>query len=512
MVRLMIADDEEYERTYLSRFIEEHYPDVISIVYTARDGAELVEKAAELRPDLILMDIRMPRMDGLEAAAQLKQMLPRTEIVIISAYGQFSYARRAIQLGVKDFLVKPYRSEELTDTLNGLLAGLDITTSVPKDEQDLLRFMENTSDDLVWDLAFERKSESSLERQLFARGIQSSTFKCLTFYHEGILRLGHTGRAIIRHFFEKPALRVCVNDLMCLLVIYLFSDEEITYSEMNTAIRKTKEYLTGLDSAPVYCGVSGVYTGLSDAGQAFREASAYIENYSNAGIREYYRHITEDVRSACDGEQRIRFFILNRNHAQLLECASQQSTLLRSYYGEGEGLSHVLRRLLFTLLRHLTAQMEISPDSGISEQLLRLCADESEDSETLLENGLRFLEQQAVQSQTPGNPQIVRKARAYLEEHYSEPLGLREVADALGVSSGYLSKCFKAQGGDSFTEYLTDVRIEAAKRLMRDTDSSISDISYAVGFSDPGYFSKCFRKRENLSPSDYATFFRNEKE
>ena len=501
MIRLIIADDEEYERTYLSRFIEENYADVIRIVFAARDGAELVERAAALKPDLILMDIRMPRMDGLEAAAQIKHMLPRTEIVILSAYDQFSYAKRAIQLGVRDFLVKPYLNEELTDTINGLMASLDSAVPAADSGPDRREWQSGADSELVWDLTFDRRKEDSLHRELFASGIEGGAFKCLTFFHAGICRLGGAGRKIIQRFFAKPAFQVVTGDLFCLLVVYLFSDEEIAYSEMNTAIRRTKEYLAGLDPAPVFCGVSGVCHRLSDTGHAFKEASAYIEDYSAGDTHEQFCRVLNDVRNACDLTQRMKFFILNRSHRQAQECAALQFELYSRYAaGDKDTLSAMLQRLLFTLLHDLDGG---SPDGF--DRLLSMCAENVRDSRLLLERGLDFLEQEAEkQPAISGNTQIVRKAKSYLTEHYSEPLGLKEVADVLGVSAGYLSKCFKAHGGNSFTEYLTDVRLEAAKRMMRESDRSISDISYAVGFSDPGYFSKCFRKRENLSPSEYA--------
>ena len=507
MVRLMIADDEEYERTYLSHFIEENYSGVIRMVYAARDGAELVEKAAELRPDLIMMDIRMPRMDGLEAAAQLKHLLPNTDIVILSAYGEFSYARQAIQLGVKDFLVKPYLNVELEETLNKLLVGR--TASAPAAVSDLRELMENRSLDIVWDLAFERRKTDSLRRDLLARGVGEGTLKCLTFYHTGIRWLSSAGREIIRHFFEKPTTRVIADDLLCLLVVYVFSDTELTYSELNTGIRKTREYLTGLDGSPVFCGVSGAYDRLEEAGRAYREASSYIENYSEPDAGKNFRNSEADVLTLCDKEQRLRFFLVNRNDQESRDCLAEQADLLRQYYGaQSETMASAMQRLLFALLRHLLKQLAL-PRGDEAERLFQICAKAGKDDHVMMDDGLLFLEKIVDQRPTvTGNVQIVKKARDYLDKHYREALSLQSVADILGVSAGYLSKCFKAQGGSSFTEYLTDIRIEAAKKMMRETGESITEISYAVGFSDPGYFSKCFRKKEDITPSEYVAIQR----
>ena len=500
MVRVIIADDEEFERTYLSRFIEEHYCNVMTIVYAARDGAELVEKAAELKPDLIMMDIRMPRMDGLEAAAQLRRQLPKTEIVILSAYGEFSYAKRALQLGVKDFLVKPYLNEELSATLDKLLVGLAAVSSDSL-QPDLNELMNNRPVDIVWDMAFDRRKETSVRRELFSCGVDGETFKCLAFYHNGVLKLGGMGREIIRHHFEKPTVAVVGNDLLSVFVLYLFSNEEVTYSDLNTGIRKTREYLLELDDSQVLCGVSGVYSSLKDTGNAFREASAFIEDYDKQ-----YRRVEQDVRNLCEMEQRLSFFILNRNYRQSYTYANEQSALLQKYYGEEtKEMYAAIERMLFAVLRQLLTQLDFIEGDAAVRQLYGIFTADNKNVNQMLNNGIEFFEELVEQKPfISGNVQIVRKTKAYLEEHYNEDLNLQLLADVLGVSAGYLSKSFKAQTGSSFTEYLTDVRIDAAKQMIRETEQSISDISYAVGFSDPGYFSKCFRKRENLSPSEFA--------
>ena len=115
MLRLMLADDEQYEREYLEKIIHESYPNLLEIVYQAVDGMDLMENLQECKPHMVLLDVKMPRMDGLAAAQEIRKRYPDIQMIIISAYSDFSYAKQAMKLGVTDYLLKPYLDSELRE-------------------------------------------------------------------------------------------------------------------------------------------------------------------------------------------------------------------------------------------------------------------------------------------------------------------------------------------------------------------------------------------------------------
>ena len=514
MIRIMIADDEEYEREYLTRFIGDHCQGMLDLVFAAKDGAELLAKAQELRPEIIVMDIRMPRLDGLEAAAQLRQKLPKTELVILSAYGQFSYAKRAMKLGVRDFLVKPYLDDELMETLNQLIAGMDLIEKEPLNEQsrNLELLYEDADRDIVWDLAFRRRSGKTLvkELQLFSAG--EGNYKCIVFSHGRILQIGTAGCEVVRHFFEKSSNRVIISCLFRQMVLYIFSEEEMAYSEMNAAIRKTREYLESGGRGRVLCGVSGTYRNLEDTERAFREAEAYIEDYALPELRDSCRTAIQDIEELCVAEERLHFSLMARSHSQISEHCGRILQILKRH---DAGDSLMLRdsgRLFMSVVRKMNYHAEKRIPTETALQIYEMFRPEAgkESPEKIFRECVEILEKATDVSAPGGNAVIVRKAKAYLQEHYGEQVGLQKVADYLKVSPGYLSKSFKAKEEVSFTEYLTELRLENAKHLIRDSGLSITEISYEVGFQDPGYFAKCFKKSEKISPSDYAAIVRQD--
>jgi len=509
----MIADDEEYEREYLNRFITANYAGILQIVYSAKDGAQVLEKAGMLRPDIILLDIRMPRLDGLEAAEEIRRKYPQTELIILSAYGEFSYARQAIKLGVKDFLVKPYLDEELSGTLNRLLASMDLSTgedkAVQPDEKE--RLYEDVDRDVVWDLAFARKKDAGLRKELMMWGIHGESYKCLTFYHDSIRTMGTAGCEVIKGFFRLEDAHVVINYLFGQIVLYVFADDELAYTEINRCVRRTRTYLRDLGTSTVFCGVSGIYTDLNDSEKAFEEAAGYITEYSSEEVRNGYQKMIDDTREVCVLEDKICFSIANRNGEQSRSLGRQLISLLEQYDGGSETGKGSLCRITMAMVRRLNSQSASRIRTEDAMRIYSLLADDAgrekaggeRSTESRLDEVFEIMLCAVRTTPINNNTMVVRKAKEYMDTHYGEAISLQSVADELGISSGYLSKCFKNVEEISFTEYLTNKRLEAAKKLMRETQNSISEIAYLVGFSDPNYFGKCFKKNEQISPKEY---------
>lgn len=509
MIRVMIADDEQYEREYLSRFITEHYSGILQIVYTAKDGAEVLEKVRELKPDIILLDIRMPLLNGLEAAEEIKRKYPQTELIILSAYGEFSYARQAIKLGVRDFLVKPYLNEDLSATLNKLLASMDLSKreEKPVNPDGGEQLYEDVDRDVVWDLAFAQKRCAALKKELMMWGIQGKTYKCITFYHDSIRKMGTAGCELIKGFFRLEDVNAVINYLFGQIVLYLFADDELAYTQVNSCIRRTRSHLRDLDASTVFCGVSGIYTDLNDSGKAYEEAAGYITGYSSEEIRNAYQQMIDDTREVCGLESKICFSVVNRNE-ELSKSLGRQLIALLARYGtqDNESVERNLRRITMSMVRRLNSQFSsrIRTEDAL---LIYQAFSENGDGEHMkkqFDAALEIILSAIRMMPINNNTLVVRKAKEYLSVHYGEAVSLQSVADELGISSGYLSKCFKNVEKISFTEYLMNVRLEAAKKLMRDTRSSIAEIAYLVGFTDPNYFGKCFKKNEQMSPKEYC--------
>lgn len=502
MIRLMLADDEELERKYLMQYMERNYRGIISVVYAAKDGAELCEQALLLRPDIILMDIRMPRLDGLTAAQLLRQKLPYTELVILSAYGEFSYAKQAMKLGVKDFLVKPYLDEELRDTLDGILSG---RTAIEQEEGKIEPggeteiFYEILERNTVWGLCF-REGVEDLKRELLRLGVSTERYKCVLFQNEGIGRLSEAGTEIIRRFFGESGDQVLLAHDFSYLSIFLFFTKDVKNAEIAQAIRKTCSYLENLENRRGTCGISGLYDTLESSATAFSEAEGYISDFSFPTGED--RTGMEALKVRLRLEKQLSFLIAGRNEGEAKANGSRLAELLRKY--STGGMEREMMRSMASIMQQLNEKNGPGIHTKLAVMLLEKCRGAGAEQ---VEAAIREMVEQMLASYKEGlhhgNTHLVRKVKQYIREHYQSLITQQKIAQELGVSQGYLSKCFKSQEGIGITEYLTEYRIEEAKKRMLDGARSVTDIAYEVGFSDSSYFGKCFRRQMKMSPSDF---------
>lgn len=512
MIKVMIADDEQYEREYLNKVISERYTKLLQVVYMAKDGAEVLEMADEYKPDIILLDIRMPRLDGLEAAAQLMRRNPELQLVIISAYGEFSYARQAMKTGVKDFLVKPYLDEELVETLDKVIASMGANSrndyELPEVEDETFDFYEDIDKDLVWDAALGRKKDTALSKELALWDVQDLRFKCITLYNAGILGLGATGYDILKGIFYLEKTHVMISYLFRQVVVYVFAETDMVFNEMNTCIRKARAYLKDFGSTTVYCGVSGIYEGSENLKAAYNEAVNYILEFSDVRIKQELEMNIELAGRLCDMEDKICFYVAGKNEEQSLHWLQQTIALFAEGADGSEAfIRQNLRRTFLTVIRRINRipGMRIRTQDAVA--LFDRFAGWTfgrQDNVPFLTDAIGILTQNIKGAPINNNTLVVRRAKEQIAGHFGDPLSLQSVSELLNISSGYLSKCFKNVEGISFTEYLTNYRLEKAKEMMRANDASITEIAFEVGFSDPNYFGKCFKKNEGVSPKEYC--------
>ena len=503
MIKVMIADDEEYERDYLKKTLSEKYEGILEVVFSAADGAEALERAKELKPDICLFDIRMPKLDGLEATSQLVQVLPDVQVVIVSAYDDFSYAKEAMKLGVKDFLVKPYLDKELTQTIDKIIADIGgFHKKSPADK--ILDVVINDIDrDIVWNLALGQRDETDIEKELSLWGIGKAGYKCVVFYYEGIRDIGEKGCDIVKGIFHINSTHTLVSRLFDLMVVYVFSEDEDAFIELNQCINKTRNYMKESGNSTVYCGVSGIYE-YGDTARGFEEASGFIASYADKTVQAGILDVISVIRNVIDYMDKASFAIVSRNREQALHWLLRLRESLMTRY-EGKDLYDCYLQHLMVILRGLNRRLGIRVTN---EDIYKLAAYFEEGSSGLDEITERIVDELMERSgdvQINHNVLVVRRAKEFIQNHYQEQISLQIVADANGISPGHLSKSFKNIEKKGFSEYLTGVRLEKAKELMRKGDLSIQEIAYEVGFSDSNYFGKCFKKNEGITPKEYCS-------
>jgi len=497
MYSVLIVDDEEPVLESYG-FILEGGVDGFRLAGKARSGYEAIKLIYELRPDVVFMDIRMPGIDGLDTIAEVHDRFPDTVFVLSTAYERFDLARRAIPLGVHAYLVKPVTKKVFTDTLADIRALLDrrkTSTHPMPDENAVHSFMKSG----LW----KEIDRASWEGYREAFGLESDRGLVMFIgvdwegkdasFAEINARLERRHRFLFSHYFG--------------LGMYFFPGD---ISREDLGLETSVILESALPNEMVRFTGIGAPRDFGELHLSCAEALGELQGKKNR----------------TDASVREQMLIVQLRRGIGLADPSDIRRLLDSFLEEafsGPGnsgrpdLSGAKMRVcaLFTLLVddctgcYRSHSSEVAPFHP-AEEIVALSG--VQDLEDWAQRGLDRLHGIASQQRGAKYPVTLMKAIAFVNENYHRQIQLSDAAEAAAVSPAYLSRLFGESMDSSFIDYLTSLRVESAERLIREKRMSIKEVSFAVGYQDPNYFSKIFRKMTGISPSMYAERMRYETE
>jgi len=508
LYKLLIVDDEPMTLKFIKLIIEESdLP--IYICDEGENGLEAIELAKKHQPEFLIIDIEMPLMDGLTAAQIIKDTLPNTKIYILTAYGYFSYAQKAIKVKVEDYLLKPLKVETLINILNH---GIN-TSLVEELEQKEINNIRNQIEQL------KPIVKKNLIKELLTKEKPDITE--------------------IQKFI--PAFNWAKFQPLGLLSASIFKNAD------NQNCNNYDSFLTELDNE---IGVE-LFTGLNNGQVVFlreysKDIMGKIEEIINRWSKEYKLHCTVAISSITKDEsicnsykeaEEIRktavfwglrglyckgdFYRLSFNLSKILEVQRDlynlltkenlplsatylkklNSLMLTKHYWYADVLLYS-KQVITILLSSLSAVVSANEQTNILlqyERRLQKIANFLELEQLFLE----FTEDLASQihSNIPNQTkQMVNWAIGYINQNYNKDLTLKVMADKLFVSTTYFSRIFKKYAGKGFVNYLQKVRIEQAQKLLLTGKYTVTEVSKRVGFKDPSYFSYVFKKEKNQIP------------
>lgn len=518
MIKVFIVDDEEIIREGIRNYIE-RTPDC-TCAGEAADGEMALPMLQELRADVLITDVRMPFLDGLELSAIVRRIMPWMHIIILSGHDEFEYAQQAISLGVEAYILKPVDSQKLQDALDGVRRRIDKERQAYADiekqrhrdnaEQDILR--EHFLTQLVTGGAGAGKAveqAAALGLDLVARKYVACR-AVLTGMDEA---RAAQARAIGENLFGKR------GDVIWFLkgsdrFVYLVKGEfenvvqEAAYEAAQQLQHELAAYLS-MD-VPVYIG--SIVDRVSALPQSYEDARSLM--YGPFGPRGSKILGYADAQT---GRISPRFDFSSKMplKEQLRHAAPADiPQLLDAHFGAADGEDHQSALYRYYLLMDLTvtagrlaeelgsAPGELIGALGDPEATLRAASDQksARDCAARLLERLFLLRRGA--DVRYGSE--IRRAREYIAAHYGDAsISLHSVAEAVGFSPNHFSAVFSQETGQTFVEYLTHCRIDAACRALTDTGRKLADIAYDIGYSEPHYFSYIFKKHTGRTPTEY---------
>jgi two-component system, response regulator YesN len=486
----------------------------------APDGEMALPLLQAAQPDLLITDIKMPFMDGLELCRIVRERMPWMKVVILSGHDEFEYAQKAINLGVTEYLLKPVTANDLHQVLQRIAAQLDREKQEQAHLEKLRHQVEENQaalrEKLLLNLVVGAVSSAeAIEKgHLLGLDLVAGYYLALVIqidlrtplepfdYHQ-YQRAQH---AIAAPLETQPDVFLIKKDVEELVIIIKgnTADELLVRKEqLAQAIRQQAT----VSSCNVTIGCGAPKQHITDIYQSFVEA---VVEAQSAGPR--------DATGPLGNVGKAELLKINKSAVEnYLRCGVKEDfadffdTFIRPL-GEAALKSYMVKNYLVMDIVLTTAKFvtelggnldQTVPDLGTIEAVLaevKTFEQFREQIQKILTSALVFRDSRA----SSQHILMLRNVHDYIDHHYSDSnLSLNEVASQVNLSPSHFSTVFSQETGQTFKEYLTEIRIRKAKELLRSTTLRSSEISYEIGYNDPHYFSYVFRKQTGLSPKEY---------
>ncbi len=525
MIKVLLVDDEKLERVLIRKGFdwESQGFEIIGEVGSAKDALEFIEHR---KPDLILTDINMPQMDGLELTEQVVKKIPECHIVIVTGYREFDYAKKALQLGVEDFLLKPVNMRDIENVTNSIKSKIKEKQSREEEIEEWKNSL-LIDKDIVMESFFQRLVENRVDEEEARKKLE--IYNCIELLKDCIcvnIHINTTNteneeeqiQTVLNHIKKEGKAycnTLCFVHYMKDIVVYFMgkTEEESIYISNRFVEEIRKE-----SDLEVVLGISKRKTGFAGVAKAYKEAKQALNTALFLGSNpvltyEGYCKILEKDNNKDNAMHKgfewdeFTFAITNG----LVEKVEQY---ILSYVEEIKESGVVDKEYLGLMSMNMMSNVELllnKQGQTISKILgNQTVYDEVKHFKSVLDVG-QYLKKHIIaimqdleQRKTKQMNKTVAEALAYAEKEMFNPeLSLKTVAANIYSNESYLSRIFKKEMGLSLIEYITKKRIEESIRLLNNTDLKVYEIAESIGFRDSHYFSICFKKHTGVTVKEF---------
>lgn len=503
MYRLMIVEDEPIERQGIHLMLANGFP-TLSDICEAEDGYEAVRLCREFQPHIVMIDLHMPGMSGLETIVELRRIDAGIRFIILTSHDKFAYAHEAIRLGVEDYILKPAGVARLRDSIASVVDKLEHDKAESSQKTALLKRMESLRPilerDCVHSLVSARGAPPTAEDFRFLDFAVNGGF-CFVIGCDGLVQgwlaevkqaLGSIGVHCVGEEIDRRAVFFALYETP---PDAAFARQLVKYAWQQATEKRP--------SPGAHAGVSGVAAELAAMRGLYAQATAALREAEALG------------RPLClfsGGEEaqrqsvEIGQAVTELQHAMTTRDALQQKVAaLAALTVNGQPLPAAARWALGVAERFAAWLQENGhgrPSGDAADPQALLAAKNAAELTAAFQAVMQDLTQGYWREGDPYSQTLVGKVLFYIEQNYGKNLSLDSIAEQFSITPFYLSRLIKKKIGKSFPDLLADCRIRHAKELLRQ-NRSIKEVTYEVGFSSQNYFGKTFKKVTGQTPTEY---------
>lgn len=527
MWKVIIADDEKLICRLVETLVDWKSLDM-ELAGRAENGMEALELVRNLHPDILITDIRMPGCNGLDLIRQARELSPDIEIIIISGYAHFEYAQTAIAYGVGNYILKPIKQDELNETLQKIAGRLrknqlnlpGIKSVYRNSQNDLKRLREGLVKDIL-DGNGNLTAEELIRNYHFH--IEDGIFQAFLLKIDcDIHKIEEPAFSIIRRkaeeIFQSTVASVCIESLLgfqeytgCGILNYP--------PENKDSVRyRLREFLQQLEACKNLFGKVEFSLGL---GKYTQEADGLVRSAEEARLAVEERLIEgcgrmlERIPQSSGVQKQILLdrYVKGIEHAIDVLDAKEAVRAGAELKTTVMAVPDICGREILDIVLHAGKLLVLRIGGSYAEKIqydfetgCRQCSKVDDlfcELGKLQENLITEL-QKSKENETT---RPVRLAKQLIMENYQRNITLDEICEAVGFSSAYFSAMFKKVTGEGFSKYLTRVRIDKAKELLRETNMPVSEVCEAVGYNDRKHFTQTFHKATGVNPAEFRRLY-----
>ena len=524
MLKVIITDDEIQIRKGL-RMKVNWEEEGFQIAGEASNGAEALEVLRDLDIDVVITDMRMPIMDGIELAKRCQQEFPNVRVVVLSGYSDFEYVRGSLKEGVKDYLLKPVAPDELVEVLSKIRKEVEEEKRIQAESARLRRLVHSQLQEvqeqyllylvkeewLELNMVTERLRQLQLEDLVNEEGeVQFVTVEIREkeYNPNRLKELWLPFQMLCKEIAKDHPKTYSFYDPsyanMIQFIQVLDSDNRDSPSRLVKEIQQTVKRLLKLETVVgignVTCGITNFKTGYISSLLAWSQSQLGSQSQVLDGSNvkeEVFEFSPETERKLTNGIESVNYEAFKENIYILLEGDRNLSIM---------SFTFAANRVLF-LLGSLARKYNFETNDFQREmwncqQSIWELNSQTKVIEHLLQLAKLIIEKVHVARFSNGKV-IVASVQQYLEQHYANEISLSMLSELFHINSAHLSETFKQTVGQNFSDYLVQLRLQKARQFLKDKQLKIIDVANLTGFSNSGYFSTVFKKYFGQTPVEF---------
>ena len=521
MMKLLIADD-EYLVIDSLKYIVERFVQGVEVIGTAKSGREAIEKAIELKPDIVFMDIHMPGIDGIEAIKQIKAAGNDVVFVIVTAFEYFNYAKEAINLGVHNYLLKPINRGKVVETLEGICTEIASKREAVQREMQLKEKMNKVIPHLegqfIYSQLFDGNAVKDLEFYEEVFGMRISYGYVMMAIVEDVENQEAIGNSLDRQKFYDIFSHELKHLCKCLIgppfldkvSAYIPVDEGLdTYGVRNSAIDIAERLVEKINrnvDIRYRIGIGRCYS-IHNFSKSINEANmaASIKSEDITAHFEDIMTIGSSIDMYPEGHEKELIRKLLTVDTEGAEDAFESIFLwlTMNYKEDTDRIKSRIIELFFQIKRSVPyySEDESLMGGGFLNSILKI--QELRELKVVCSKHLKQIISDMRDMRESEINSLSMKVKKYIMENFHRDISMDDAAKETNLSYHYFSKFFKDSMGKSFVEYLTELRVDKSRELLRETNDSIKEICYKIGYSDPNYYCKIFKKVTGMTPTEF---------